>query len=179
MGKRRRAACLLGVVTLLAACQSSSTGAPLPPGPPVVTITVREYTFEYNPEVPGGRVVFRLVNAGRIAHQPGLRLIPDEIPPISEHFRNRAAGGQPAIVAPYAGVPARQPGQTGTFAVDLESGQRYAFICFARDADDDEPHAFQGMATEFRPQADPNAAATTGPGPGPAPSEPLPPPPPG
>jgi hypothetical protein len=33
--------------------------------------------------------------------------------------------------------------------VDLVPGQRYALVCFARDAED-QSHALLGMATEFR-----------------------------
>lgn len=179
MGNGRRWARGLGVMVLLGACQSASTGAPLPPGPPVVTVTMREYSFDYNPDVPSGRVVFRLVNAGHLTHQPGLRLLPDEMLPIQEHFRNRAAGGQPAVVSPYAGVPPREPGEAGSFAVDLRPGQRYAFICFGRDPDDNEPHAYQGMSAEFRPPADEPAAPGAGPPAAPGAPESLPEPQPG
>ena len=82
------------------------------------------------------------------------------MPPIEEHFptgRRWRRGDR----APLCGSSPREPGEIGTFAVDLEPGQRYAFICFARDVDDDEPHAFQGMSSEFRPAADPNAPPTT------------------
>ena len=147
MPDRRRATGMALAVVVLGACQTSSSEPALPPGPPVVEVTMREYGFEYNPEVPSGRVVFRLVNAGRLAHQPDLIPLIEALPPIDQQVR----GQERAVVTPFAGVRARQPGQVGTFAVDLEPGQRYAFVCFARDPDDDQSHALQGMTTEFRP----------------------------
>jgi hypothetical protein len=49
----------------------------------------------------------------------------------------------------------------GAFAVDLEPGERYAFVCFARDPDDDQSHALQGMTSEFRTPAAEGPTTTT------------------
>lgn len=115
---------------------------------------MREYRFEYPPAVPSGRVVFRLVNAGRREHQPDLLPLGDDFPPIDEQVR----GEQRRVVTPFAGVPPRGPGETGTFAVDLAPGQRYAFVCFAEDPDG-RSHALEGMTSEFRtPPSRPNAS---------------------
>ncbi|MGH9177883.1 MAG: hypothetical protein ACRD0N_04940 [Acidimicrobiales bacterium] len=130
-----------------AGCSASgSGGAPLPAGPPVVTVRMTEYLFDYPTPVPSGRVVFRFENEGRLVHQPDLILLSDNIPPIMEQLR----GGERAAVGQFAGIPPRNPGEPGTYAVDLVPGQRYAFVCFATDPDDDESHALQGMASEFR-----------------------------
>lgn len=133
-------------LALFGACRGSSDEAALPPPPPVVTVAMREYRFELDRTVPRGRVVFRFVNAGGLRHQPDLIPLSEELPPIDQQVR----GERRAVVAPFAGVAARDPGTVGTFAVDLEPGQRYAFVCFARDPDDGQSHALQGMTTEFR-----------------------------
>lgn len=128
-------------------CTSSSAGPPpLPPGPQVVAVSLREYAFDRPDAIPAGRVVFRFVNGGRIEHQPDLLPLSEELPPIDQQLRGEAR----AAVTPFAGVPPRPPGTSGTFAVNLVPGRRYALICFARDPDDDESHALQGMASEFR-----------------------------
>lgn len=149
MTARRVLLRLVGVVVVAATavgCSSGSDGAALPAGPPVVTVTMTEYDFDFSTPVPSGRVVFRFVNEGRIEHQPDLVPLPEDLPPIAEQLR----GEQRAAIAPFAGIPPRQAGDVGSYAVDLVPGQRYAFICFAHDPDDDESHALKGMASEFR-----------------------------
>lgn len=145
----RRVAATAAVAALLGACQASSSRPALPPGPTVVNVTLREYVFEYDPAIPSGRVVFRMVNAGRLQHRPDLLPLIEELPPIDQQVRGEAR----AVVTPFAGVAPRDAGEVGTFAVDLEPGQRYAFVCFARDPDDNQSHALQGMTSEFRPPA--------------------------
>ncbi len=133
-------------VLLLTSCQEAqSAKGPLPPGPPVVVVTMDEYSFDYDQQVPSGRVVFRFVNDGDVAHQPDVVPLPDDLPPIDEQLRGDAR----AVVFPLAGVPTRDPGETGTFAVDLAPGARYAIICFARNRDG-ASHALLGMSSEFR-----------------------------
>ena len=146
MPDRRRWVQVAAAIVLAGACSASSSDSSLAPAPPVVTVTLQEYRLDYDPEIPSGRVVFRLVNAGRIDHRPSLVPLTDDIPPIDQQVR----GEQRAVISPFAGVPTREPGEVGMFAVDLEPGQRYAFVCFARDADDNESHALQGMTSEFR-----------------------------
>ncbi|MDP8927597.1 MAG: hypothetical protein M3O70_03220 [Actinomycetota bacterium] len=131
---------------LASACQPARTEPALPPGPPVVTVTLTEYRFEYDPNIPPGRVVFRFVNAGTVRHRPALIPLPESIPPIEEQLH----GDQRVVTVPFAGIRGRDPGETGTFAVDLTADVRYALICFARDPNG-ESHALKGMASEFRP----------------------------
>lgn len=124
---------------------SARDAASLPAGPPVVTVNMREYRFDYRGPVAAGRVVFRFVNAGRRAHQPDLIALAEDLPSIDEQVR----GDERVAVTQFAGIPPRTPGEVGTYAVDLVPGQRYAIICFARSPRD-ESHALKGMTTEFR-----------------------------
>ena len=156
-GRAGRACVAAAVVVAATACAGSGGGPPLPPSPPIVTVTMREHRFEHPTPVPSGRVVFRFVNVGRIVHQPDLLPLAEDLPPIDVQLR----GDERTAVSPYAGVPDREPGDVGTFAVDLVAGRRYALICFAEDPDDEESHALQGMATEFR--AGGQGAVTTAP----------------
>ncbi len=104
-----------------------------------------EYRFEYQPAVPSGRVVFQVVNVGRVDHKLSLLPLAEDFPPIDAQLH----GPERVVMSPFADVPLRPPGATGTFAVDLEPGRRYAFICFLRDPDG-QPHALKGMNSEFR-----------------------------
>lgn len=141
-----RALSTVAMVMLLASCQDSRTvDAALPPGPPTVVVDMDEYHFQYDPAIPGGRVVFRFVNVGRLAHRPSLLPLSEEIAPIDEQVR----GEKRAVVTPFVGVPPTEPGEAASFAVDLNPGQRYALVCFA-NGPDGEAHRLKGMTSEFR-----------------------------
>lgn len=104
-----------------------------------------EYRFAFNQEVPAGRVVFTVTNAGRMGHRLALLPLADDVPPIADQLK----GNQRRVVQPFAGVPDRRPGQSGAFAADLVAGRRYAFICFLTNPDG-KSHARLGMNAEFR-----------------------------
>lgn len=129
----------------------------MPPAPPVVEVGLTEYRFELGPSLPAGRVVLRFTNTGSEPHRPALLRLDEDFPPIQEEVRN----DEPRTVLPYAGVPTRVPGSTGTFAVDLVEGTRYALVCFVA-APDGEGHANKGMTWESRAG---NGPMAQGPGP--------------
>lgn len=104
-----------------------------------------EHRFEFDTPIPAGRVVFQILNAGQSVHNLVMIALPEDLPSIDEQLR----GSQRRLVEPYAGIYDRPPGDTGTFAVDLVAGQRYALIC-TLVAQDGESHYLKGMATEFR-----------------------------
>lgn len=130
------------VMLVLSGCTLSDPS--LLPGPLVVQITMDEYRFDHDGDLGRGRVVFRARNSGEEDHEIVMALLPKGVPPILEQLR----GTTRATVATLAQLPAREPGQDGTFAVDLARG-RYAFLCFIEDADG-TPHALRGMAWEFK-----------------------------
>lgn len=149
-GCRRYGALFPAVLVFLAftSCSgrssSSSPAAPGPQPPPVVVVTMEDYRFDYDRDIPSERVVFRVHNAGDSPHQLTLFPLPEDVPPIEEQLR----GEQRRFVEPFAGIYDRAPGDSGTFAVDLEPGTRYAMVCFL-EAEDGEPHWMKGMASEF------------------------------
>lgn len=147
----------LGAAVMATSCQGSpARAAPLPAPPAVVDVTMSEYRFEYPPVVPSGRVVFRVRNAGQVEHQLELLHLSEEFPPIDVQVR----GSERRVVTPLAGVRNRRPGASGTFAVDLVPGRRYAIVCFVRDSDG-EVHAVKGMNSEFRPSANQTQAPSS------------------
>ncbi len=138
---------VVGSVVMFVRCTPRTTQAALPAPPPEVVVDMYEYQYEFQQSVPAGRVVFRFVNEGNEVHRPVLLPLSEEVPPILEQVR----GDVRAALTPFARVPPRQPGETGTFAVDLVAGQRYALICFARTGDG-RSHAVLGMASDIRPK---------------------------
>lgn len=143
---RRCGGLAVAAILLLVGCSPlGSSGAPLPGSAPIVTVTMDEYRVDVPRSLPAGRVVFRIVNAGDEAHEPEFVPLPEDMPPINEQLQ----GDQRAAIAPFAGIPPVEPGETGTFAVDLVPNVRYAFICFARTADG-QLHARLGESAEFR-----------------------------
>ena len=110
-----------------------------------------EYRFDLGSAaaaVPAGRVVFRMTNAGGETHIPSLVPLDEDVPPIDIQVRGTAR----RAVKPLGGVNNRLPGETGTFAVDLVAGRRYAFICYAYTPDK-VAHSQKGMTWEGRAQA--------------------------
>lgn len=135
-------ALLMGLV----ACERPSPdGRPLPAGPQVVDVEMRDYGFAYDGQITAGRVVFRVHNRGDVAHNLSVVPLTEDIPPIDEQLR----GTQRRAITPLARVKARPPGTATTIAVDLTAGVRYAFICFVLDADG-QSHSLRGMSSEFR-----------------------------
>lgn len=143
-----RPSAIVATVVLFAGCTFRTTERALPVPPPEIVVDMYEYRYEHQQSIPAGRVVFQFVNRGNEVHRPVLLPLTDEVPPILEQVR----GDVRAAAAPFARVPPREPGENGTFAVDLVGGQRYALICFARTAGN-ESHAVLGMASDLRAKA--------------------------
>lgn len=135
-----------GVVALLVAdgCASAKTEY-LPPSSPTVIVAMREFQFDYDKAIPSGRVVLRFDNRGKLAHKVQILPLDDDFPSIEEQIR----GDQRRFVPPYAQIFPKAPGESGSVALSLSPGHRYAFICQMFESDG-ESHAFKGMASEFR-----------------------------
>lgn len=156
-------------ITVLATTGCAERGlrnvAALPQPTPVVVVTMSEYSFDVEPRVPSGRVVFRFRNTGRLPHRVTLLALPEDLPPIKAQL----LGSERRYLEPFAGMLERLPGGTGSFAVDLEPGRRYGIVCFTVDRDN-QSHAQKGMSTEFRaagrpvPQEAPPGTAPAPPG---------------
>ncbi len=136
---------IMVVITLSTGCGAEEASAPLPPPPAQVTVEMSEYRYEYDPEIPAGRVVFRFTNVGTVDHELGLWPLEEDFPPIDVQLH----GSTRRFLTPFARSEVVRPGATGTFAVDLVSGQRYALICFLRGPQGQE-HEQLGMNSEFR-----------------------------
>ena len=154
MRSGRRRAIALGMalatspVLIVAGCSTGGEGQPdWPPSPSIIEVTMSEYAFSLPSSVPSGRVVFLARNSGSLAHELQLFPLNDDIPPIDAQLR----GTQRRVLNPLAGIPRREPGEMGTFSVELLAEHRYALICFLKDGG--TTHATEGMNAEFRPGA--------------------------
>ncbi len=103
-----------------------------------------EYAFDFDPDIPGGQVVFRAHNAGSEDHEMTMVVLPEDLPPLNDQIQSEEGVG----VATLAQLQDHPPGTTGSFAVFLKPG-RYGMICFVRDQDG-TPSALKGMNAEFR-----------------------------
>ena len=149
---------ILFAIALLSCGGSTSKGSPLPASSPVVEVTAREYTLEVKGSLSAGRVVFRTLNAGAETHNPALVALDDDVPPIDSYLRQTDRRPLRA----FAGTNPRGPGTSGTFAVDLVAGRRYAFVCLTRTPAG-ERHAEKGMTWEGHVDAAPLTTQTSRP----------------
>lgn len=145
--RARRAIAFVGVVVAATSCApSAGPTRPVPSLPSEVKVTLSEYRFNVRPSgLPPGRVIFRFANRGRESHRPVLLRLDEGFPPIQEEVRNATQ----RFLLPFARIDTRPPRSTGTFAVELVQGQRYALVCFVRAADG-QGHAYKGMTWEAR-----------------------------
>lgn len=129
-------------VVLLGACRSAL------PGPNVVTVTARDFSFDGPADVPAGLTTFRLVNAGPSLHH--LQLIKlEEGKTADDYVAALKAPGPPPRWASLAGGPnPPEPGSSTSATVELAPGS-YAMICFVPGADG-LPHVLKGMVHPFK-----------------------------
>lgn len=123
---------------------SCASGASPQVSPLLVDVEATEYAFGHRRSVSPGRAVFRIHNAGREAHELIVVALPPDFPPLGQQLRGTERRAVPTI----ARLPPTEPGETGTFAVDLVPG-RYGLICFVSDFDGAQ-HASKGMSSELR-----------------------------
>lgn len=137
-----------GVGALLTGCGQEATPA-LPPDPAVVTVTMRDYSFDFNPRVPAGRVTFQVRNSGKLNHQLKLLRLPDDLKgTLDEQLRSPVRKATHTLVA----LPIFKNGEASQFAADLFPG-RYGFVCFLEDPDG-SLHALKGMNSDFAVMSD-------------------------
>lgn len=152
VASRLAATALVAGFAVLSSCSGSNKTEPgvrpPPPGAPVIEVTMLDHRFQYDLPIPAGRVVFRARNAGGSPHHITMIPLPEDVASIDTQLRS----SDRKFVKPFAGFYDRIPGDTGTFAVDLAPGQRYALICSVLD-EKGEPHWRHGMASQFETAA--------------------------
>lgn len=129
-----------------------AAAASLPPAPPMATVSMREYRFDFAAaSLHRGRVIFHVVNDGRLVHRMILAPLPDDFPPIQEQLHGDVRRSIQQALEIRNLEPAAKGaghGMSEDIAFDLRPG-RYAFLCLYVDPDG-VSHATKGMASEFR-----------------------------
>jgi hypothetical protein len=103
-----------------------------------------EYRFVYDNVIRPGRTIFQVTNAGKEAHSLVMAPVDPDFPPIDEQLH----GDDRMSIPPFAQIFPRGPGESGTFAIDIQPGRRYVFLCLVGDATGTS-HALKGMNSEF------------------------------
>jgi hypothetical protein len=114
---------------------------------PDITITLRDYGFEFSKPPTRGKHLIAVTNAGSQRHELILSLLRHG--KTSHDFvtwMNTQNGPPP--VTPYGGITDIEPGRTVMIPVDLVPGN-YSAVCRVRDSGDDQPHDVHGMLTQF------------------------------
>jgi hypothetical protein len=127
---------------------SATAGAELPAATDTVRLT--DYKFGSSRPLTAGRHVVLVQNDARQPHELVLlQLAPGKT--VADFGRWATTGGMkgPPPAMPLGGVGVIESGATGTFPVDLASGN-YGLICFVPDAKDGKPHLAHGMMQDFK-----------------------------
>ncbi len=114
---------------------------------PDITVTLRDYGFEFSQPPTRGKHLIAVTNAGSQRHELILSLLqPGKTSRDFVTWMNTQNG--PAPVTPYGGTTDIEPGRTVVFPVDLTAGN-YSLVCRVRDAGDDAPHDRYGMLMDL------------------------------
>ncbi len=129
--------------SVLFACRSDRPAAEVAAGPPVVTVTTADFSFDAPAEIPAGPTTFHLVNRGPGLHHVQLVKL-HEGKTTDDFMAALKAGGPPPAWATMAGGPnPPEVGATSSTTMLLEPGS-YAMVCFIPSADG-IPHLMKGM----------------------------------
>ena len=125
--------------------------ASIPSGAKTAKMDLADFSFAFNPkDITSQQVtVLRLDNKGKQPHMVGLLKLP-----ANADFQALLRSDQEMPGVEFIGVAyLLNAGEKADVVVKekLSSG-RYAFVCYVPDLDDPEstPHAFKGMATDFK-----------------------------
>lgn len=125
---------------------ASEEHAGVAPGDEIV-VTAVEYAFQGVPDtLPEGEYSFTLQNDGKEKHELYLSYITG--PQSIEELLELPEGEVSKLTQTVDRIVAPTPDQPASFIAGLVPG-RYGYVCFV-SAPDGTPHAFLGMAGEFR-----------------------------
>jgi hypothetical protein len=114
---------------------------------PDITVTLRDYSFEFSKPPARGKHLIAITNAGSQRHELILSLLrPGKTSRDFVTWMNTQNGPPP--VTAYGGITDIEPGTTAVIPVDLVPGN-YSVVCRVRDSGDDQPHDGHGMLTQF------------------------------
>ncbi|HEX5872022.1 MAG TPA: hypothetical protein VFY65_16445 [Longimicrobium sp.] len=112
-----------------------------------VQVTLRDYSFDFAPELTAGRHTLRVTNAAAQPHEVFVvKLAPGKTAQDVLAWMQTEQGPPPAL--PVGGTTLLSTGQVNHITVDVEPGE-YALLCFVPDAKDGKPHVAHGMVRQL------------------------------
>lgn len=112
-----------------------------------VTLTLRDYAFDFSTPLTAGTHVIHIRNAAAQSHELVLMKLADgKSPQDFVAWVEKMDGPPPA--APVGGITGIAAGGENQITVTLTPG-RYALVCFVPDAGDGKPHVAHGMMQEI------------------------------
>jgi len=114
-----------------------------------ITVTLRDYQFDFSTPLTAGKHTLKLVTAPGQAHEfTFFQLLPGKTPAdLTKYIETGMKGPPPG--KPIGGVAGMAEGQAAYYSVDLAPGD-YAIICFLEDAKDGKPHFVHGMVQQVK-----------------------------
>jgi hypothetical protein len=124
-----------------------ATNATIGPARPDITITLRDYGFDFSKPPRRGKHLIAITNAGKQRHELILSLL-DSGKTSRDFVTWLDTQNGPPPVTPYGGITDIEPGRTAVIPMDLKPGN-YSVVCRVRDAGDGAPHDRHGMLADF------------------------------
>ena len=114
---------------------------------PDITVTLRDYSFDFSTPPTRGKHLIAVTNAGSQRHEMILSLLrPGKTSRDFVAWMNTQNGPPP--VTPYGGITDIEPGKTVVIPVDFVPGS-YSVVCRVRDSGDNQPHDAHGMLMDL------------------------------
>jgi hypothetical protein len=116
---------------------------------PDVTVTLKDYQFEFSTPLTAGKHTIKIVTAPGQPHEfTFFQLSPGKVAAdLPKYVETGMKGPPPAL--PLGGVAAMAAGEAVYYTVDLKPGD-YAIVCFVEDAKDGKPHYTHGMVQQIK-----------------------------
>ena len=116
---------------------------------PDVTVTLKDYQFEFSTPLTAGKHTIKIVTAPGQPHEfTFFQLSPGKVAAdLPKYVETGMKGPPPAL--PLGGVAAMAAGEAVYYTVDLKPGD-YAIVCFLEDAKDGKPHYTHGMVQQIK-----------------------------
>ncbi|MDF1504642.1 hypothetical protein [Roseisolibacter sp. H3M3-2] len=113
-----------------------------------LTMTLKDYGFEFSTPLTAGRRTIRIVNAAEQFHEAFIvKLAPGKTTKDALAWVEGGMKGPPPMM-PVGGASGLAKGRSMQFTADFAEGE-YGLLCFLPDAKDGKPHVAHGMFTQI------------------------------
>lgn len=115
-----------------------------------VLVTAVDYEFDLPATLAAGTTTFSMQNDGDEPHFIDIVPLAGDAPSVAKLLKMPQKKAESFFAGKPNHIPVAKPGEMAAKTVDieLESGQRYGYVCFVENKKG-VPHAFLGMSGEF------------------------------